>query len=243
MTILNENIDKINNNESDLAFFNTNPLRNSMVFTTDNGKNKFNSDDLLFHSLYIKRELLKSRDSYPNIRALQIEYFPNGSDGSLRPEQLKTLLNKYAEIANYHPEKSSFILGLYPGNYKKFSHLFKNNKHVTLVELTDSSLKPKVDFYISTVDSTIEESLDILEYNKNFGIFKVNSQDIKAYVDTESKTERIRILQDIHFNSLMSGYFVNLGSSPYVTILSNDWNAEPSSVQVGFPVWKITRKN
>lgn len=243
MTLTNESIDKINIPESNLIFFNTNPLRNSMVFTTKRGKENFSIHDLLHHSLFIKTKLLKSRDTYPNIRQLQIEYFPSGSDGTLRPEQLQTLLDKYLETPKNKPEKMSFTLGLYPGNFKKFGHLFKGDKNITLVELTNSSLKSSVDFYISTVDSTIEESLDILEYNKNFGIFKVTDEEIKSYVDAESKQERIKILQDVHFNSLMSGFCLNLGSSPYVTILSKDWHADPSSVQVGFPVWKIVKKN
>ena len=242
-TITNANIDKINNPNSNLNFFNTRPLRNSMVFSSQAGKKKFTSSDLLKHSLFIKSQILKSQDSYPNIRQLQIEFFSKGSDGSLRPEQLKELLEKYNKIANYKAEKKSFTLGLFPGNFKKFGHLFSENKNITLVELVNSSLKSKVDFFISTVDSNIEESLDILEYNKNFGIFKVSEDEIRKYINSESKQERIKILQDVHLNSLMEGYCLNLGSSPYVTILSKDWNAEPSSVQVGFPVWKITKKN
>lgn len=242
-SVSNDNIDKISNPESNLSFYSTNPLRNSMIFTTLIAKEKFTSHDLLYHSLYIKKEILKSHNTYPNIRQLQVEFFTTGSDGSLRSEQLKSLLEKYAEVSSSRPEKPSFTLGLYPGNFKKFSHLFRDNKNITLIEITEPSLKSKVDFYISTVDSNVEESLDILEYNKNFGIFKVTDAEVKNYIDTESKTERIKILQNVHFNSLMSGYCLILGSSPYVTILSKDWHADPSSIQVGFPVWKITRKN
>lgn len=243
LSILNQNIDKLNNSESNLNFFNTAPIRNSMIFTTDSGKNNFSQGDRLRHSLYLKSELLKYRDSYPNIRQLQVEFFSTGSDGSLRSDQLQTLLNKYSEILKSQPEKPSFVLGLFPSSLKRYGHLFNKNKNITMIELTDESLLSKVDFYLDTIDSSIQESLDALEYNKNFGIFKVTDQEIKKYVDAESKPERIKILQDIHLNSLMSGYCLNLGSSPYVTILSKEWHAEPSSVEVGFPVWKITKKN
>lgn len=243
LSILNENIDKLKISDSNLDFHNTNPLRNSMIFATNNGKKNFTSSDLIHHSLYLKSQLLKYRASYPNIRQLQVEYFPTGSDGSLRPEQLQMLLNKYSEASKAPAEKHAFTLGLFPGNFKRYRHLFKENKNITIIEITNESHKSKVDFYIGSIDSTIEESLDSLEYNKNFGIFKVTDQEIKNYIDAESKPERIKLLQDIHLNSLMSGYCLNLGSSPYVTILNKEWHAEPSSVQVGFPVWKITKKN
>lgn len=243
LSILNENIDKLATSESNLNFYNTNPLRNSMIFATENGKKSFTPEDLIHHALYMKSQLLKYRASYPNIRNLQIEYFPSGSDGALRPEQLQELLNKYSKYSKLPAKKSNFTLGLFPGNFKRYRHLFNENKNMKILEITNEEQKSKVDFYIGSIDSSIEESLDALEYNKNFGIFKVTDQEIKNYIDAESKPERIKMLQDIHFNSLMSGYCLNLGSSPYVTILSKEWHAEPPSVQVGFPVWKITRKN
>jgi hypothetical protein len=62
------------------------------------------------------------------------------------------------------------------------------------------------------------------------------------YINADSKEVRIKILQDIHFKSLIQGRFINIGAAPYYTILSKDWEVDPPKFFAGFPVWKIKRK-
>ncbi len=238
-----EKLDKLKDNDSSVKIYNTGPLKNAMIFTTQNGKNKFSSLDLLHHELSIKKALLNSKDSFPNIRQIQTEYFPSGSDGALRTEQAIELENTYNLALKHKPKKYPIVLGLFPGNYERYHKVFLNSDMIKTIKLTDESLENEADLYIDTIDTSFQESLDLLEYAKNFGIFKISDEEMQLYIDANSKNERLKILQNVHFNSLMAGYCLTIGSSPYVTIINKKWEAAPPTIFVGFPVWKITKKN
>jgi hypothetical protein len=154
------------------------------------------------------------------------------------------MLDKYNTIKEFKPApKKKIRVGLYNSRFKDE---IEKIDAISVVPMNTSPLVSNVedvDLFLDTIDSSFTESLDLLQYNKTFGIFDVTDEDMKNYVDAETKEIRIKLLQEIHYKSIMEGFFINIGVAPYYTILSKEWEAEPSKFFVGFPVWKITKKN
>ncbi len=222
-------------------------IKNTIIYSTNSGRKKFTADELIHSSLKIKKLLLNSVDNYPNIKQPQVSYFPSESDGNLREDQMSKIVKLYDSLLNQKKALNKTIrVGVYNFLYDKYKTAFQGMDDIEIVKITSSPLdknSENVDLYISTIDSSFTESLDLLQYNKTFGIFDVTDEDMKNYIDADSKEVRIKLLQDIHFKSLTEGRFVIIGTAPYYTVLSKDWVAEPPKFFVGFPVWKIKRKN
>lgn len=220
-------------------------LKNTMVFSTKKGRQNFAKKELMFYGLLIRNTLLNSKLHYPNIVEQQVEYFPVASEGNLTSEQLAKVIEEYSYVAKLKKKLPKVRVGLYKLHYEKFKKELDGLDGISVVLIKDYPLDinhEQVDLFISTIDSSFTESLDLLQYNKTFGIFDITDEDMKNYIDAELKEVRIKQLQNIHFKSLMNAHFVNIGAAPYYTILSKEWSAEPSKIFVGFPAWKITRK-
>ena len=241
-----ETIKEIEEHHKNLNCFPTVLIKNTIIYSTNRGREMFTSKELIYFGLKIKNLLLSSVEYYPNIKQTQVSYFPSESDGNLRESQMSKVVELYDLLVNQKiSTKKKIRVGVYNLLYEKYKVAFKGVEEVEIVKITSSPLdknSENVDLSISTIDSSFTESLDLLQYNKNFGIFDVTDADMKNYIDADSKEVRIKILQDIHFKSLMEGRFIIIGTAPYYTVLSKDWVAEPPKFFVGFPVWKIKRK-
>ncbi|AUN96854.1 hypothetical protein C0V70_01780 [Bacteriovorax stolpii] len=238
---------EINSLEKDKSIlsYKTAPLRNTMIFSTERGRKKLTSAELIYFQLLIKKVLLQSTENYPEISFLQKEFYPKGSDSNLTQEQLNQLEERYKIIQNSSTPNKKITLGLYKSYYDKYAASL-NNSSMKVVQISNPPVinnSENVDLFIDTIDSGFKESLDSLEYARTFKIFNISDHEMNDYLNSENKAERLKILQSIHFNTLMEGYCLNIGSSPYTTILSKEWEASPSTMFVGYPVWKIKKKN
>ncbi len=240
-------VNEIKDNDKSIKIFPTLMLKNTMIFTTESGRKKFLEKELMFTSLLIRNKLLGSTKHFPNIVEPQVEYFPLSSEGNLTSEQHVKVLDKYSEILKNPIKLSTKIkIGLFKFSYDKYKEELDKINTIQIILLKGSPFdnnSDSVDIFIDTIDSSFTESLDLLQYNKTFGIFDVSDEDMKKYVDADLKEKRIKLLQEIHFKSLMNARFVTLGAAPYYTFLSKEWSAEPSKLFVGFPVWKIFKKD
>jgi hypothetical protein len=239
-------IKDLEENDETIKIQSTLLLKNTMIFSTEKGRRLFGIKELLFHELKIRDFLLNSKVIYPNITEQQIEYFPLASDGNLTSEQHTKVLNEYNLVKNFQVSSARKVkVGVYQLFYEKYKDELEKLEGISVLLIKGYPLDKNtenVDLFISTIDSSFTESLDLLQYNKTFGVFDVTDEDMRNYIDAETKESRIRQLQKIHFKSIMNARFVNIGAAPYYTILSKDWNAEPSKLFVGFPSWKITKK-
>lgn len=242
-----ETIKEIEEHHKNLNCYPTVLIKNTIIYSTNRGREMFSSKELIRFALKIKNLLLNSVEYYPNIKQTQISYFPSESDGNLREDQMLKVVELYDSLVNQkNTIKRKIRVGVYNFLFEKYKIAFQGMDDIEIVKIASSPLdknSENVDLYISTIDSSFTESLDLLQYNKTFGIFDVTDEDMKNYIDADSKEVRIKLLQDIHFKSLMEGRFVIIGTAPYYTVLSNDWVAGPPKFFVGFPVWKIKRKN
>lgn len=238
-------ISDLQEHDSSLKILPTLELKNTIILTTSKGRKDFSEVERIHYGLQIKNLILNSASGKPNILEEQIEFFPTASDGNLRDDQKIKVLETYENIAKTVLISNREIrVGLYKMTYERYKDELMKIKGLIIVPVTNSPLEKnteKVDMFIDTIDSSFTESLDLLQYNKTFGIFSITDNLMQKYVDAESKEIRIKILQDIHFKSITEGYFVNIGAAPYYTILDKEWSAEPSKFFVGFPIWKIIK--
>ncbi len=239
-------VSELQKNDPTVQIYPTLLLKNTIILSTAKGRKDFTKNELMFYELRVKDFLLNSKNNYPNILEQQIGYFPLESEGNLTSDQYSKVLEKYSLVSKMNIKTIKKIrLGLYKILYERYKKEFESLEGISLKLLKSSPLESntdEVDIFIDTIDSSFTESLDLLQYNKTFGIFDVTDDDMKNYIETETKEGRIKQLQNIHFKSIMNAYFVNVGVAPYYTILSEEWSAEPSKFFVGFPVWKIKRK-
>ena len=242
-----EDIKTLESTTSNVAVFSTSLIKNTMIFSTQKGKSEFGKQATMFYGLAVRNALLASKSFSLGIEKPQVEYFPVGSEGQLKANQLQEVEETYLNaLKNYKASGKRIRLGIYGGmSFDKQSSALKNIENLDIVKISNSPLEnnnENVDLFIDTIDSSFTESLDLLEYNKTFEIFDISDENMKNYINSESKDERIQILREIHYRSLMQARFINIGVSAYSTVLEKSWDANPSSYFVGFPVWKIIKK-
>jgi hypothetical protein len=247
VTTLNDGqIKKLQRQDSNTKVYATAPIKNTMVFSTEQGRKKNSIDDLLYYSLKVRDVLLSSEKFLENIKQPQIQFFPKGGDGQLSNEELQLIIQKYDAILKTKPMLSKIKLGVFEASYVDYKNLFEKLENIEIVPLKTSPFEKNiegVDIFIDTVDSSFMETLDLLEFNKSLGIFNVSDNEMKEYIDSEDKDKRIDLLRKIHLKSLLEARFVNIVAAPYFTVVSKKWVANPPTYFVGFPVWKIKIKS
>lgn len=246
-SVTSESVKTWKDKDNSIEIYPTAQLKNTMIFSTELGRKNLASKDLVAWQLFIRDHLLGPGSNLLSVEREQLGYFSNGSDGQLSSEQLESVKKFYHyTVKNTEALKRKIKVGVFPSVFEGYRKEFSKITNLELIQLKEfpgKENKPNVDLFIATIDSSFRESLDLLQYNKTFGIFNVTDDEMQNYINAESKEYRIKLLQDTHFRSLMEGRFVNIGTAPYYTILSKEWTAEPSKLFVGFPVWKIRRKN
>ena len=179
------------------------------------------------------------------------QYFPDGGQGSLSPDQIGRLLKLREPKAASAPLADGLILGLRPKDYA--DDLSSYRKQFPNLEIKKLKMLPAFDpdsdkpgfphFYIVSTDTGFLESLPNVVNSVKSG-FLLPSQEnwLDGYLNTPELEKRINLLKEAHAQSLFAPIIFPIVRRPYVALYRSPWKPNFSFYFPNSPLWKISKK-
>lgn len=102
------------------------------------------------------------------------------------------------------------------------------------------------DFYIAGSDIGLQEDIGLLSYYLDlefFDIPKKRKKDwLKKYVDSADKKERMNMLRELQYKTLLNAAVVPLSVHPYAALVRGDWDFRLTRMNASNPVWRLRRR-
>lgn len=174
-------------------------------------------------------------------------FFSKHSNGGLSDEQNSALKN-IRNNANRPAFKQPIEIGVSEARVEFFSQQLSEYKNeIKFIGLKTSPLDLKTNerphVIIMTNDSAWLEDMGLIGYNLNFDVFKTMGLEkdiwIENYLSKESKEDRNKMLQELHYENLINAYIYPILVSPYFAIIKKPWVFNMSTLHAGTELWNI----
>ena len=242
-----QSLAQIMNDRSTFSVHETVPIRVHMVVFTPVAVKKFSYEHRAFAASLFK-EFYLSRIKEPE-RKESHEFFQTLSDGSLSAEQ-KLVIEKLRSNPDRPKFDQPIQYGIPESRYEDAKNFFAPYPEVEVVKRTTTAMNYPVeersDMYFVTNDSAWTESITLVNYNFNNGIFNIPNFDYHKWIDNymgiKERSERVKMLSDLHFKLLQTGGIFPLFVSPYYAVARKPWEIKMSTLFAGTPLWQIHKK-
>ncbi|MEN0059212.1 MAG: ABC transporter substrate-binding protein [Bdellovibrio sp.] len=215
----------------------------SLVFSQKAMQNSTHEERFIAANL-IKRWFLEKTPKIFGAQETE-QYFQSFGQGFLNDEQKTSLRDNYENNIN-NISSYQFVLGV-TEKYQKWLH---NYRFPSFIKIKFFNSYPgflpeseRPDIYLMTADSSFDEDISALSYLFSQGIFSFKKNEgakwIQDYMDIPERAERIKKLQSLHYEMLLSVKVFPLISRPYIAISRNRFKLDFSKIYAGSPLWKI----
>ncbi|MFN3454638.1 MAG: ABC transporter substrate-binding protein [Pseudobdellovibrio sp.] len=207
-----------------------------------------NSLKKIYNNIFLGRGLYQ--ESY--------QFFPTFGEGGISEEDKTTLSHKYKdaldkieELPLDMPLRIGYIrMGDMQEIEKAFKEKFKNAKFFetkrSLVAKLDIHDEQMPDIVLAGPDTGFLEDIGLISYTLNMGILglpkKEASDWLKDYMENLNKTERIKKLQQLHFESLIKPSVIPLISAPYVALVRKPWKSKLPNYFANNSLWLLEKE-
>jgi hypothetical protein len=231
----------------------TYPIHLYMVVFTNRGLKRFSDDERIKIGKAIKNLFLSLHSNEPEYKPVN-EIFPVFGEGSLNKEQVNEVINKYNK-ANEQKVLEKEILGWDP--YSAIinkSEILKNTlPHLKLINihkipfLVNYKLEKleEPDFYTFRSDVGFQEDIGLLSYYFSIDFFYLRGEEgkkwLKKYMSIPSKEERLNMLRELHYKTLITGSVIPIAMTPYAAIVRKPWKINFSKYHANNPIWRIQK--
>ena len=174
-------------------------------------------------------------------------FFPNDDDATLQ---------KVMDSVKIDASGVGIELGIYDSNPTELKEYIRAAKSYmpnlnaekakgipAFAKLKDSDIP---DYIIVFTDSGFLDSISLLSYTINTGIFGFPKKEGKAwlkdYMNTEGKLNRMKKLRAMHLQSLTQAWMIPLYRTPYVAIARHPWKMHLPELFANNPFWKIRKE-
>jgi hypothetical protein len=231
----------------------TYPIHLYLVAFTTRGLKRFSDEERIKIGEAIKNLFLFLHSNEPEYKPVN-EIFPVFGEGSLNKEQVNEVINKYNNI----DEKK--ILGkkivgwdLYSAIINKSEILKKILPRLKLISihkipgLVNYELEKieEPDFSIRRCDVGFQEDIGLLSYYFSTDFFYLRGEEgkkwLEKYTSIPLKEERLNILRDLHYKTLITGSVVPIAMTPYAAIVRKPWKINFSKYHANNPIWRIQK--
>lgn len=173
-----------------------------------------------------------------------IQFFQSLSDGTLIDEQI-------AEITNLRSRerepRRSVTLGIHRNFVNAYAKELGSNISIKIVPLEkyafELPMDHRPDMYFIATDSAWTENLSLLGHNFEIEVFHGTDLKpdlwLKDYLETSSKEDRIRKLNQLHFALLSSAAIVPFAAYPYYAVSTQNWSLNFSTLSSTTDLWRI----
>lgn len=207
-----------------------------------------NSLKQIYNNIFLSRGLYQ--ESY--------QFFPTFGEGGISEEnktilsqKYKDALDKIKELPLDIPLRVGYIrMGDMQEIEKAFKEKYKNAKFFetkrSLLSKLDLNDEQMPDLILSGPDTGFLEDIGLISYTLNMGILGLSKKEasdwLKDYMNNLDKTDRIKKLQQLHFESLIKPSIIPLMSAPYVALVRKSWKPKLPKYFANNSLWLLEKE-
>lgn len=224
-------------------------IRSTVLVFTEKGQKELSQTERRFIAKNIKTAMLKN---YKNSLSYSEsdEFFPINSEVSLSKSQKSEIDELMKSVGKV--EAKRFKLGLIKrGNIEEWSVAI--NELLPMAECYIESNVPDLSpdlksenmlhAFIASTDSSFAEDIGLFSYTLNAGFLGLSKSErqqwLKHYMSLDNKSERVSLLNKLHFQALKEPAMVPLLASPFTAIVRKPWKPELSPLFANNQLWRI----
>ncbi|MBX3032947.1 MAG: hypothetical protein KF865_03415 [Bdellovibrionaceae bacterium] len=248
-----EDVIAFSRNHSDSVLHSTANIRTVVLVFTERGLKELSDKERLLIGKKVKDALWPYFSTLPGYEVAD-QYFPSFSYGSLNEAMIQKLkaelptgdLNlggkhlklttvRVGDIAALRPLLEKAVSGIQVeegANVPAFSKYEKSDD------------MPHV--FIGGPDTGYHEDISLISYMLVSGTFGMTKEEraswLAKYMAIPEQEDRLKMLKEIHEESLRKGVLMPLASCPYVALAKKGWKIELSQLFANNPIWLVKRK-
>jgi hypothetical protein len=234
----------------EFAVHTTHKIRTIFLTFTEKGLRRFSDDQRRLIGAKVRKAFHAIYDGVPGMEARD-EFIPGLGDGSLDSQQQGEIeaLNM-RKVADEVPndlkigliKRAGFETWLVPlQQVLPHAVLYRETDAPDLNKHSDPNKIP--DAFIAATDTGFMEDISLISYSLNAGLLGLKKEDrprwLAEYMATARKTDRMKILRQLHFDALASPVTVPLVASPYTALVRKPWKMELSELYANNQLWRI----
>ena len=231
--------------ESGAQFHQTLDIKLWVLVFLEPARKTLSAGERLYVGKVMKEAFFKSELS--DGMKLTREFFPVLGDGSLNDAQ-RAELDAALSAASEKPKRKITLAAPKP-RLEAYKRIFESIDfiEVRIVPKAPWTMDPAdmPDMYIADTDSGFYEDFTLISYNifsGSFGLTRAEGEKwLDHYMAVESKSERIKLLSDLHLGFLKKGFVVPLGHGPYQALVRAPWEFHFSKLYAGTRVWQLRK--
>lgn len=242
-------IEFANNNQDTTNLHVTMNIRNILLVFTEKGVKELSQKERQNIALGVKKSF---EDIYSSKKGFEVshEFFSAMADGGLTKDQQESLNTKYGQSFNT-VDKPIKVALLKSGDISTWENAVNSVapkascfKDVRVPDLSEYKTRDEMPHaFIAGTDSSYFEDINLISYSLNAGYFGLSKPERKEwlahYMSLDSKSERLLLLRQLHYNVLNDFVLVPLVISPFVALSSKEWKMELSQLYANNQIWLL----
>jgi hypothetical protein len=133
-------------------------------------------------------------------------------------------------------------VGIISKELKDYPEIKVNAAEIPAIRL---SPEKRPDMYSVLNDSAWTEDLTLVGYNFGMGFFSLPGLDVEKWMldfaSTSERTNRIKKLNQLHFDLLKTVTLLPIDVSPYYCVIKKPWELNQSNLSANLRLWRIQR--
>jgi len=242
-----KNLDLITNSGKTFQILKTLDLKIKAYFFSKNAINNFTSEQ----RFEISKKLLERAKKYLFPYEQEVsQFFQKNDIGGLNEEQSQEIhLLRTKQYKNTFKKKMRILAS--PHAKSTWEEFFKENTAYVEPYWTSEipfkiSQNKRPEIYGAFADVSFNSSIATLSYALSQGFFGLYDRDADAwlmkYFSLNNKEEKIKFVNELHYNALKNCFFIPIAKSPYFAISNKKWNIQLNPYFAAMPLWLIRQK-
>jgi hypothetical protein len=220
------------------------PIHVTFASFTEAGRSKFSQAQRMAIGGLLRHHILTGLSGSAGIERID-GFFPKSGEGALTEDQKQKYDETMQKFSTERlPGNVRIVIG--PSLYDELLPHLKNIAGLSIEKLSALPWKQKPseqpDAFLVAGDTSFFENISLLHYYYAVGVFgslEEGDRWIADYMLIENKTERMKVLRELHLNILMSGNVIPMYATNYGAIIRNPHRMEFSPFFAGSPPWKM----
>ena len=241
-----ESIRKYAEETKDVEMFKTIPIELAALTFTPSGVSRHTVAERFVIAALIKRALLPSLTAGGAESTIQL--FPPFGQGALTESQLASLNARFESVKNSVFSGKFTIWNLPRDSWTELQKIFPNAdfKYVMAIpghaDYKALGLK-EPDLFFHRTDTSIKEDISFFSYYMSGYFFSIHGEKgaswIKKYSRTENLGNRMKMLNQLHYETLSEAITIPLTFSPYIAIVKKPWRFDFFNLHAGTTFWRM----
>lgn len=241
-----EAIRKYAEDTNGVEIFKTIPINLAALTFTPTGVSRLTEEERFTIAALIKKTLLPTMTAGGAEPTIQL--FPPFGQGALSKSQLAAINDRFVKVTDTVFNKKFTVWNLPKDAWPALQKAFPNADFQYIMALpghTDYKALglEEPDLFFHRTDTSIKEDISFFSYYMSGYFFSIHGEEgatwVKKYSKTENLEDRMRMLNQLHYDTLARPTTVPLTFSPYVAIARQPWRLDFFNLHAGTTFWRM----